>query len=78
MKNSATLQLEELSCPSCLIKIERALSKLDGVSQVQVLFNASRIKVGYLPDIITITQIVDRMTALGYTVKSVKIKELVK
>jgi copper chaperone CopZ len=39
-----TLQLETLSCPSCIRKIESALSSLNGVKEVRVLFNASKIK----------------------------------
>ena len=39
-----TLQLETLSCPSCIRKIESALSSLNGVKEVRVLFNANKIK----------------------------------
>ena len=39
-----TLQLETLSCSSCIRKIESALSSLNGVKEVRVLFNASKIK----------------------------------
>lgn len=39
-----TLQLETLSCPSCIRKIESALSSLNGVKEVRVLFNASKVK----------------------------------
>jgi len=42
-----TYQLEELICPSCTIKIESALKKEKGVKEVQVLFNASKVKVTF-------------------------------
>jgi copper chaperone CopZ len=40
-----TYQLETLTCPSCAAKIEGAVKKVKGVSEVQVLFNASKVKV---------------------------------
>lgn len=44
MKN-IKLQLEELTCPSCIAKIEGALRKLDGVDKesVEIKFNASKV-----------------------------------
>ena len=40
---SATIQLEALTCPSCLQKIESAVKSVGGVVQdsVKVMFNAS-------------------------------------
>ena len=39
----ATIQLETLTCPSCIQKIEGAMKKLEGVDKdsVKVMFNAS-------------------------------------
>ena len=41
----ATLQLETLSCPSCMAKIEGAVKNIDGVEKdtIKVLFNASKL-----------------------------------
>jgi copper chaperone CopZ len=44
---SAEFQLEPLSCPSCIIKIERTLEKKEGVEEARVLFNSSKVKVEY-------------------------------
>lgn len=46
---SATLQLETLTCPSCLLKVESALKSVDGVKEdsVKVMFNASKAKFEY-------------------------------
>ena len=38
------LQLDTLTCPSCMTKIQGALTKLAGVQNVKVLFNASKVK----------------------------------
>lgn len=36
------MQLETLGCPTCAKKIETALKKTEGVTSVEVLFNASK------------------------------------
>ncbi|HHT48537.1 MAG TPA: heavy-metal-associated domain-containing protein [Firmicutes bacterium] len=66
----ATLQLETLACPSCLQKIENAVKSLAGVDKesVNVLFNASKVKLNFDEDKITIDQIEKAITALGYEV----------
>ena len=55
----ATINLETLSCPSCLQKIENALKGLDGVEKesVEVLFNSSRVRTNFDPESITIETI---------------------
>ncbi|MDY0214684.1 MAG: heavy-metal-associated domain-containing protein [Bacilli bacterium] len=67
-----TLKLEPISCPSCIAKIERALSRQDGVLESEVLFNSSKVNVSYNEELISIDQIKDVITNLGYVVKSVK------
>ncbi|HLQ84350.1 MAG TPA: cation transporter, partial [Pseudogracilibacillus sp.] len=52
----AVINLETLSCPSCLQKIENALKGLEGIKQesIEVLFNSSRVRVNFDADITTI------------------------
>lgn len=38
------IELEPLTCPSCIAKIENVLSKIKGVEAVQVLFHSSKVK----------------------------------
>lgn len=45
--NTKTYQLETLTCPTCAKKIETAVKQLDGVKKVEVLFNASKVKVNF-------------------------------
>jgi len=40
-----TLRSRDLSCPSCIQKIESALRRLNGVSEAKVYFNSGRIVV---------------------------------
>lgn len=47
------LQLETLTCPTCIKKIEGALNKTEGVESAKVLFNSSKVKVKYEDTIIS-------------------------
>lgn len=69
----AVIQLDELSCPSCLQKIETGVNQLTGIENVKVLFNASKVKVEY-NDEINENTIADQITNLGYEVKGIKVK----
>lgn len=42
-----TYQLQTLTCPTCVKKIETAVKKMDGVKGVDVSFNASKVKVNF-------------------------------
>ena len=55
----ATLQLETLSCPSCMQKIENAVKGLNGINKesVKVLFNSSKVKVEFDSETLTIAGI---------------------
>ncbi len=72
----ATIQLEGLSCPSCLQKIENAVKSLEGVDKesVNVLFNASKVKLNFDEEKVSIAQIEETITALGYEVKKSQVK----
>ena len=61
-------QLEELTCPSCINKIESVLRKQKGVQHAKVLFNSSKVKVAYRDgetDPETLASLIDK---LGYPV----------
>ncbi len=65
-------QLETLSCPSCMAKIDGMLKRIDGIVESEVLFNSSRVKVSYDETKITSEVIKDRIGRLGYAVLSEK------
>lgn len=44
------LRSQELSCPSCVAKIETALKRLEGVKNAKVHFNTGRIEVEHDPE----------------------------
>ncbi|MDD4212763.1 MAG: heavy metal-associated domain-containing protein [Bacilli bacterium] len=72
----AMLQLETLTCPSCSIKIDKALKSLNGVDKdsVNIMFNASKVKLDFNENIISIDQIENTIKNLGYDVKKIQIK----
>ncbi|MDY0404273.1 heavy-metal-associated domain-containing protein [Virgibacillus sp. 179-BFC.A HS] len=72
----AIIQLETLSCPSCMQKIEKATKGLNGVSQdsVKVLFNASKVKANFDSETIAIEDIEKAIEDLGYPVIQSKVK----
>ncbi len=66
----AVINLETLSCPSCLQKIENALKGLDGVERdsVEVLFNSSRVRTNFDSASVSIEEIEKSIEDLGYPV----------
>jgi len=73
---TAAIQLGTLTCPSCVQKIESALKSLDGVEKdsVKVLFNSSKAKFNFDDTKLTIEQLENAITVLGYDVKKSQIK----
>ncbi|HCG62728.1 MAG TPA: heavy metal-binding protein [Sphaerochaeta sp.] len=63
-----TLQLETLTCPSCMAKIDGMMKKTDGVVKAEVLFNSSRVKAEIDESIVSTAQVKQRIEALGYKV----------
>ena len=72
----ATIQLETLSCPSCLLKIENAVKGLNGVEKdsVKVLFNSSKVKTDFDSETVDIEKIEKAIEDLGYPVIKSKVK----
>lgn len=73
---AATLQLETLTCPSCMQKIEGAIKGLDGVDQdtVKVLFNSSKVKLNFDENKISIDAIEKAITNVGYEVEKSSVR----
>lgn len=72
----ATIQLETLTCPSCVQKIENATKSLNGVEKesVKVLFNSSKVKFDFDAEKISVENVENAITALGYEVKKSQVK----
>ncbi|WP_019721067.1 heavy-metal-associated domain-containing protein [Heyndrickxia coagulans] len=68
----AVMQLETLTCPSCMKKIEGALGKVEGVENVKVLFNASKAKVDFDEAKVSTDELKEIVEKTGYQVQAVK------
>lgn len=66
----ANIQLDTLTCPSCVLKIEAATKAVDGVDadSVKVLFNASKVKLDFDESKTSLESIGEAITKVGYDV----------
>ena len=71
--SKAVFQLEPLTCPSCIKKIETTLNKTTGVESVKVLFNSSKVKTEFDDAQIEASQLEETIKKLGYPVLSSKV-----
>lgn len=73
----ATLQLETLTCPSCMQKIDKTVRTLDGIDKdsVNVLFNSSKLKVTFDDSVTSVEKIIDAISNLGFDVLSSQVTE---
>ena len=60
------LRSQELSCPSCVAKIESALKALNGVSEAKVFFNTGKIEVQHDPQLVRPEELVKAVKSAGY------------
>ena len=74
----ATIQLETLTCPSCMQKIENGVKSLDGVSKesLKVLFNSSKVRVEFDDEKVSIKDIELVINKLGYEVLKSQVKNM--
>lgn len=66
------MQLENLSCPDCAMKIGMVLKNSKGVSNAEVLYTSSKVKVVYDPAATKVENLVKLIESLGYGVKDIK------
>ncbi|OZU88947.1 heavy metal-binding protein [Virgibacillus indicus] len=66
-------QLEPLTCPSCIKKIEGKLGKMNGVGETKVMFNSSKVKATFDAEQVTAEELQKTIEKLGYPVLSSKI-----
>ena len=61
------LRSKDLSCPSCIVKIEKALKSERGVSDAKVFFNSGRIEVQHNEEVVEPQKLVEIVQSIGYT-----------
>ena len=65
---STNLVAPDISCEHCQHAIEGAVSKLEGVSSVNVDIPTKTVHIDYDPGIVTLTKIEEVLDDTGYTV----------
>lgn len=69
-ERQATLQITGMTCSACAARIEKGLSRMDGVTHANVNLALEQATVGYDPNVSGIPQIEDKIRSLGFdTVK---------
>ncbi len=63
------LRSQELSCPSCVARIEKALRAVNGVQDAKVYFNTGRIEVEHDPRQANPEALVKAVRTVGYEAK---------
>jgi len=66
MAQKTILRSDELSCPSCVPKIEKALNALPGVEKAEVRFNSGKIEVQHDPAQSSVDALVAAIRDTGY------------
>lgn len=60
------LRSKELTCPSCIAKIEKALTAVDGVDTAKVFFNSGKIEVQHDAELVKGEDLEKAIRAIGY------------
>jgi len=60
------LRSDELTCPSCVAKIEGALKRTDGVRSATVHFATGRIEIEHDPGRADVDALIETVRATGY------------
>jgi len=61
-----TLQVEGMTCASCVHHVERALSSVPGVEAVQVNLATGQARVRYVPGLVDLSELLDAVADAGY------------
>ncbi len=64
------LRSSELTCPSCIVKIEKSLKAVPGVSEAKVHFTTGRIDVEHDDEQAPVEKLVEAVRAAGYEARS--------
>ena len=66
-----TLQLEKLTCPSCMQKITDTVNEMKGVENTKILFDRSKARVFFDEALISEREIMQESIELGYDVTKI-------
>jgi len=61
-----TIPVTGMTCASCVEKVEKGLSRLEGVDEVAANFATDKVELSFFPDRIAPSRILDEIRSLGY------------
>ncbi len=67
-----TLQLEQLTCPSCMKKITDTVNDLKGVERTKILFDSSKARISYIEEKISERDIISKIEEIGYSAQKIQ------
>lgn len=65
---SVRFQLETLTCPSCITRIEGVLNKEPGVEKAKVLFNSSKVKIEFDEEKVSSERLAEVIEKVGFPI----------
>ena len=68
-----TLGIIGMTCAACSARIEKNLSKVDGIKQVNVNLASEKASISYDPSHVTIEQVIEKVKKTGYGVREEKV-----
>ncbi len=60
------MKIEDMSCASCALGLEKGLQETDGIDEATVNFAAAKAHIGYDPEKLTVEDIVQRVSDAGF------------
>ncbi|GGA75108.1 heavy-metal-associated domain-containing protein [Ornithinibacillus halotolerans] len=72
MNETLYIEVKGMHCPDCPAKVERTLTKLDGVSQVKIDFENENGYVIFKTGLTSTSDIINRINKMGFEAKKVK------
>ncbi|MBR7554661.1 heavy-metal-associated domain-containing protein [Allobacillus sp. GCM10007491] len=73
MKKVIFLEVKGLHCPDCPSKVERSLSKMAGIEEVQIDYDTERGSVTFDNNLIGVPQIIKRISKMGFHAEEVQV-----
>jgi Cu+-exporting ATPase len=68
-----SFQVSGMTCAACSNRIEKGISRMDGVEEANVNLAMERATVRYHPDEISVAQVIEKVEKLGYQVRTEKV-----
>lgn len=60
------LDVDGMSCPSCIRHVDHALKELEGVEEVEVRLREGKVRVGHDPSAAPVQNLVSALAEAGY------------